>query len=52
MPTAWKRGSWESSTLGFWYAELIERNQQFSSWLFDGRPQMFWMTGFFNPTGE
>ena len=52
VPTAWKRGSWESSTLGFWYAELIERNQQFSSWLFDGRPQMFWMTGFFNPTGE
>ncbi|KAE8740831.1 hypothetical protein FOCC_FOCC013623 [Frankliniella occidentalis] len=41
VPSAWKRGSWESSTLGFWYAELIERNQQFSTWLYDGRPLMF-----------
>lgn len=49
IPKLWFRISWESATLGFWFTELLERNQQFSSWLRDGRPNQFWITGFFNP---
>lgn len=51
IPNAWLRGSWKSSSLGFWYTELLERNAQFSTWCFKGRPAQFWMTGFFNPQG-
>uniref|UniRef100_A0A0A9X8R5 Dynein heavy chain 8, axonemal n=1 Tax=Lygus hesperus TaxID=30085 RepID=A0A0A9X8R5_LYGHE len=51
VPMVWKRGSWESASLGFWYTELIMRNKQFVKWCFKGRPTAFWMTGFFNPQG-
>lgn len=51
IPNAWKKISWESSSLGFWFTELIDRNNQFHSWVFEGRPACFWMTGFFNPQG-
>ena len=43
--------SWQSATLGFWFTDLIDRHAQFFSWVFEGRPNIFWMTGFFNPQG-
>ncbi|CAG0887043.1 unnamed protein product [Darwinula stevensoni] len=51
VPEAWKKISWESATLGFWFTELIERDVQFRRWCFQGRPHCFWMTGMFNPQG-
>ncbi|XP_064553878.1 dynein axonemal heavy chain 5 isoform X1 [Drosophila montana] len=51
IPETWMKISWESTTLGFWYTELLERNGQFRNWISTDRPKVFWMTGFFNPQG-
>uniref|UniRef100_A0A1X7TB30 Dynein heavy chain C-terminal domain-containing protein n=1 Tax=Amphimedon queenslandica TaxID=400682 RepID=A0A1X7TB30_AMPQE len=51
VPTAWRKILWESATIGFWFTELLERDSQFRSWVFGGRPDLFRMTGFLNPQG-
>ncbi|XP_076826623.1 dynein axonemal heavy chain 5 [Brachyhypopomus gauderio] len=51
VPKMWQRISWQAATLGFWFTELLERNQQFHTWTFNSRPHQFWLTGFFNPQG-
>ncbi|XP_063990451.1 dynein axonemal heavy chain 5 [Diachasmimorpha longicaudata] len=51
IPEKWQKISWESATLGFWYTELLERDAQFRHWCNHGRPNVFWMTGFFNCQG-
>lgn len=43
--------SWLLPYLGTWFAGLKEREAQLSSWLNNGRPTSFWMTGFANPQG-
>ena len=49
VPKNWAKISWESSTLGFWFTELLDRDSQFRSWIFEAKPHCFWLTGFFNP---
>uniref|UniRef100_A0A183SJY9 Dynein axonemal heavy chain 3 n=2 Tax=Schistocephalus solidus TaxID=70667 RepID=A0A183SJY9_SCHSO len=51
IPSSWRKISWNSATLGFWFTDLLDRNMQFHDWLFQGRPNCYWLTGFFNPQG-
>ena len=51
IPAGWSKISWDSATLGFWFTDLLDRNGQFSQWIFNERPDTFWLTGFFNPQG-
>lgn len=43
--------SWRLPTLGLWFSSLLNRDDQYRSWLDNGRPNVFWLTGFFNPNG-
>ena len=41
--------SWLLLKLGTWMDSLIKRNEQLNTWLQKGRPQTYWLGGFFNP---
>jgi len=43
--------SWILSTLGLWFASLLQRDEQDRTWLMTSRPNTYWLTGFFNPQG-
>merc|ERR1711988_1682109 len=43
--------SWILPTLGLWFSSLGDRYTQYNRWLQKGRPNTFWITGFFNPQG-
>ena len=49
IPKDWLKKSWESASLGSWFAVLLARHDQLAKWLLHGRPKSFWLTGFFNP---
>jgi len=37
--------------IGVWFVNMLNRAEQLSNWLKNGRPICFWLTGFFNPSG-
>jgi dynein heavy chain len=43
--------SWVINNLGAWFTGLQERYNQLNNWLRDGRPNIFILGFFFNPTG-
>ena len=43
--------SWNIPSLGPWMSSLVARDDQDRGWLTSGRPNIFWLTGFFNPQG-
>jgi len=43
--------SWLLMKLSTWMDSLGKRNEQLNNWLRTGRPQTFWLGGFFNPQG-
>jgi len=51
VPPKWLAKSWMSPTLGLWFGNLVNRTGELRSWLENGRPKCFWMTGYFNPQG-
>jgi dynein heavy chain len=51
VPIKWKKVSWDSPTLGYWFADVLQRNEQYVDWLENGPPKCFWISGFFNSPG-
>ena len=43
--------AWTLPTLALWFQGLLDREIQLTDWLMNGRPNVYWMTGFFNPQG-
>ena len=41
----------EAPSMGVWFTNVLMRAEQLTAWLAHGRPNAFWLTGFFNPQG-
>ncbi|KAL0234370.1 hypothetical protein PCE1_001406 [Barthelona sp. PCE] len=51
VPDLWQKLSWSAANLGEWLTDVDKRFEQYNIWLFQGRPKMYWLGGFYNPTG-
>jgi len=52
VPPMWvKVSQLEMPTMGVWFGNIVGRAEQLTGWLKGGRPNAFWLTGFFNPQG-
>jgi len=52
VPPAWvKVSQLIAPNMGVWWLNMLNRAEQFTNWLRNGRPNTFWLAGFFNPTG-
>lgn len=43
--------SWMLPSLGSWISSYFDRYAQLNTWYKNGRPNTYWLTGFFNPQG-
>ena len=50
-PGFWEKKSWECPTIGLWFASFLKRFEQLDTWMRKGRPNAYWLPGFFNPAG-
>ncbi|EPY37075.1 dynein heavy chain [Strigomonas culicis] len=51
VPPQWVAVGWPSPNISLWMAEVVRRYEQLNSWAVNGRPQVYWLPGFFNPQG-
>ena len=52
VPPLWvKKSQLEMPTMGVWFGNIVGRAEQLTTWLRGGRPNVFWLTGLFNPQG-
>jgi len=52
VPNSWTKVSQlDAPNTGVWFSNVVQRAEQLTGWLVQGRPSCFWLTGFFNPQG-
>uniref|UniRef100_A0A7S4MJ94 Dynein heavy chain n=2 Tax=Prymnesium polylepis TaxID=72548 RepID=A0A7S4MJ94_9EUKA len=52
VPAKWAKVSdLVAPSMGVWFVNILNRAEQFTGWLKNGRPLCFWLTGFFNASG-
>jgi len=52
VPPLWvKKSQLDMPTMGAWFSNIVGRAEQLTTWLKGGRPNVFWLTGMFNPQG-